>query len=190
MAERRDDSRTIAPAADGETVVVRRIAGGPDRGADRASGCSCSCCSSLVALVWIERRPIATDSSAAASSSAAGSTPATRSTASAFAPSRSATSSSAIRANPDLTARYARSRCGSSWNGSVRSLSDRRARRPAAGRLVDGKVSWGQIDKLLPPPSDKPFKLPDFALDIADSRIALDDAVRAGRDRARRATAI
>jgi translocation and assembly module TamB len=41
------------------------------------------------------------------------------------------------------------------------------------GQLVNGKVSWGQIDKLLPPPSGKPFQLPDFALDIADSSIAL-----------------
>ncbi|MGH6784475.1 MAG: hypothetical protein ACREBP_07605, partial [Sphingomicrobium sp.] len=36
-----------------------------------------------------------------------------------------------------------------------------------------GRVRWGQIDKLLPPPSDKPFRLPDFALDIADASIAL-----------------
>ena len=41
------------------------------------------------------------------------------------------------------------------------------------GRLVHGKVSWGQIDKLLPPPTNKPFALPDFVLDVADSSIAL-----------------
>src|SRR4029079_15597759 len=41
------------------------------------------------------------------------------------------------------------------------------------GKLVNGKISWGQIDKLLPPPSNKPFALPNFALDIADSSIAL-----------------
>jgi hypothetical protein len=34
-------------------------------------------------------------------------------------------------------------------------------------------VSWGQVDKLMPPPSGKPFALPDFAVDIADSSIAL-----------------
>jgi hypothetical protein len=38
---------------------------------------------------------------------------------------------------------------------------------------VHGKVSWGQIDKLLPPPSKQPFKLPDIVLDIADSSISL-----------------
>ena len=41
------------------------------------------------------------------------------------------------------------------------------------GRLVHGRVSWGQIDKLLPPPTNKPFALPNFAVDIADSSIAL-----------------
>jgi hypothetical protein len=41
------------------------------------------------------------------------------------------------------------------------------------GRLVHGKISWGQIDKMLPPPSNKPFALPDFVLDVADSSISL-----------------
>jgi hypothetical protein len=41
------------------------------------------------------------------------------------------------------------------------------------GRLVHGKVSWGQIDKLLPPPSNKPFELPNIVLDVANSSIAL-----------------
>src|SRR5690348_1030452 len=41
------------------------------------------------------------------------------------------------------------------------------------GRLVHGRVSWGQIDKLLPPPSNKPFELPDIVLDVADSSVSL-----------------
>ncbi len=41
------------------------------------------------------------------------------------------------------------------------------------GRLVHGRVSWGQIDKLLPPPSNKPFQLPNIVLDVADSSISL-----------------
>jgi hypothetical protein len=41
------------------------------------------------------------------------------------------------------------------------------------GRLVHGKVSWGQIDKLLPPPSNKPVQLPNIVLDVADSSISL-----------------
>jgi hypothetical protein len=39
--------------------------------------------------------------------------------------------------------------------------------------LPNGRVSWGQIDKLLPPPTGKPFSLPDVSLDIADSSISL-----------------
>ncbi len=41
------------------------------------------------------------------------------------------------------------------------------------GRLVHGKVSWGQLDKLLPPPTNKPFALPNIVLDVADSSISL-----------------
>ncbi|HEX3676753.1 MAG TPA: YdbH domain-containing protein [Sphingomicrobium sp.] len=41
------------------------------------------------------------------------------------------------------------------------------------GRLVHGRVSWGQIDKLLPPPTNKPFQLPDIVLDVADSSVSL-----------------
>src|SRR3954453_15599510 len=41
------------------------------------------------------------------------------------------------------------------------------------GRLVHGKVSWGQIEKLLPPPRNKPFQLPNIVLDVADSSVSL-----------------
>lgn len=37
----------------------------------------------------------------------------------------------------------------------------------------DGTVSFGQIDRLLPPPSGKPFALPDFAVALADGRVRL-----------------
>ncbi len=39
--------------------------------------------------------------------------------------------------------------------------------------LPSGRVSWGDIDKLLPPPSGKPFSLPDVAVDVANSSISL-----------------
>ena len=42
------------------------------------------------------------------------------------------------------------------------------------GQLAGGKVSWGQIDKLLPPPSGKPFSLPNIVVDVADTTIRLD----------------
>jgi translocation and assembly module TamB len=74
---------------------------------------------------------------------------------------------------PDLIARYAHIETRLKWNGTfeVYRIVARGVR--LRGRLVHGKVSWGQIDKLLPPPSNKPFALPDFVLDIADSSIAL-----------------
>ena len=74
---------------------------------------------------------------------------------------------------PDLIARHAIIQMRLKLDGSfeVYRVVARGVR--LRGRLVGGKVSWGQIDKLLPPPSDKPFELPDFALDIADSSIAL-----------------
>lgn len=43
------------------------------------------------------------------------------------------------------------------------------------GRVVGNKVSWGQVDNLLPQPSTpgKPFSLPDITVDIADASISL-----------------
>ncbi|MBA3668554.1 MAG: YdbH domain-containing protein [Sphingomonas sp.] len=75
--------------------------------------------------------------------------------------------------HPDLTARHAEIQTRLTWTGSfeVYRIVARGVR--LRGQLVGGKVHWGQIDKLLPPPSDKPFTLPNFALDIADSTIAL-----------------
>ncbi|HET7708095.1 MAG TPA: YdbH domain-containing protein [Sphingomicrobium sp.] len=76
-------------------------------------------------------------------------------------------------ARPDLIAKFAQVEVRLKWNGSfqVYRIVARGVR--LRGKLVNGKVSWGQVDKLLPPPSDKPFELPDFALDIADSTISL-----------------
>ena len=74
---------------------------------------------------------------------------------------------------PDLVARFAHieTRLKLSGNFEVYRIVARGVR--LRGRLVHGRVSWGQIDKLMPPPSNKPFALPDFAVDIADSSIAL-----------------
>src|SRR4051794_23059520 len=74
---------------------------------------------------------------------------------------------------PDITARFAQIQMRLTWNGSfeVYRIVARGVR--LRGRLVHGKVSWGQIDRLLPPPSTKPFQLPNFALDVADSSISL-----------------
>src|SRR5215208_2944909 len=74
---------------------------------------------------------------------------------------------------PDVTARLAQIQMRLTLDGSfeVYRIVARGVR--LRGRLVDGKVSWGQIDKLMPPPSKKPFALPEFVLDVADSSISL-----------------
>ena len=74
---------------------------------------------------------------------------------------------------PDLVARYARIETRLTWNGNfeVYRIVARGVR--LRGRMVHGRISWGQIDKLIPPPTNKPFALPNFVLDVADSSIAL-----------------
>lgn len=74
---------------------------------------------------------------------------------------------------PDLTAKHAIIQTRLKWNGNfeVYRIFARGVR--LRGRLVRGRVSWGQIDRLMPPPSNKPFALPEFALDVDDSSIAL-----------------
>jgi translocation and assembly module TamB len=74
---------------------------------------------------------------------------------------------------PDLTARHAiiQIRLKLDGNFAVYRVVARGVR--LRGRLIHGKVSWGAIDKLLPPPSNTPFQLPDIVLDVADSSIAL-----------------
>ncbi|MEO8548160.1 MAG: YdbH domain-containing protein [Sphingomicrobium sp.] len=75
--------------------------------------------------------------------------------------------------DPDLTARFAQIQTRIKWNGSVEVFRVVARGVRLRGRLVHGKVSWGQVDKLLPPPSGKPFQLPNFVLDVADSSISL-----------------
>src|SRR5881275_485106 len=74
---------------------------------------------------------------------------------------------------PDLIARFAHIETRLKLNGNfeVYRIVARGVR--LRGQLVHGRVSWGQIDKLLPPPSNKPFALPEFVLNIADSTISL-----------------
>ena len=42
------------------------------------------------------------------------------------------------------------------------------------GRLVGGQLSLGELDKLMPPPSGKPFALPALHVDVADARMRLE----------------
>jgi translocation and assembly module TamB len=74
---------------------------------------------------------------------------------------------------PDLIAKHAIIQMRLKWDGSfeVYRVFARGVR--LRGRLIHGKVSWGQIDRLLPPPTNKAFELPNVVLDVADSSIAL-----------------
>jgi len=74
---------------------------------------------------------------------------------------------------PDLTARLAQVQMRIRLNGRVEIFRVVARGVRLNGRFVNGKVSWGQVDRLLPPPSGKPFQLPDIAVDVADTSIAL-----------------
>lgn len=74
--------------------------------------------------------------------------------------------------HPDLVADWVELRTGLGLSG-VEVLAIRAGHVRMKARLVNGKLSFGTIDKLLPAPSAKPFTLPRFVADIADARIRL-----------------
>jgi hypothetical protein len=74
---------------------------------------------------------------------------------------------------PDLTARWVEVRL--SWGlrrPRITLITARGVRLNA--RLVDGRIAMGEVDRLLPPPSGLPFRLPDQAVDIADATVRFD----------------
>lgn len=75
---------------------------------------------------------------------------------------------------PDLTARWVEIEL--SWGGfrypKVGLITARGVR--LRGRIVNGRVTLGQVDKLLPPPSGAPFRLPNQRIDVADAAIGLE----------------
>ncbi len=76
-------------------------------------------------------------------------------------------------ANPDLVADWVETRTGVGLSGPY--LAGVRAGHVRIrGRLVDGRVSLGAIDRLLPAPSGKPFALPALDVDVADARMRLE----------------
>jgi translocation and assembly module TamB len=74
---------------------------------------------------------------------------------------------------PDLTAELAQIQMRIRWNGQVEFYRVVARGVRLRGRVVGNRVSWGQIDRLLPPPSGKPFRLPDISVDLADTSISL-----------------
>ena len=76
-------------------------------------------------------------------------------------------------ANPDLVADWLETRVSYDLTGAkLAAVAAGRVRLRA--RLADGRVSLGSLDRLLPPPSGKPFALPALGLDVADARIRLE----------------
>jgi len=75
---------------------------------------------------------------------------------------------------PDLTARWVEIEL--SWGGfrrpKVALITARGVR--MRGRIVGGRVSLGQVDRLLPPPTGAPFRLPDQRINVADAAIRLE----------------
>jgi hypothetical protein len=75
--------------------------------------------------------------------------------------------------NPDLTADWAEIDVGPSLTGlTVRAVRAGGVR--LNGRLVDGTVSLGALDRLLPRSSGAPFRLPDIDLSLEDARLRFD----------------
>ena len=75
---------------------------------------------------------------------------------------------------PDLTARWVEIEL--SWGGFSRpkvALITARGVR-MRGRIANGKVSLGQVDRLLPPPTGAPFRLPNQRINVADAAIRLE----------------
>ena len=76
--------------------------------------------------------------------------------------------------SPSLTAQLVRIQTRVKLDGSVDVFRiTARGVRLRGQLLPSGRVSWGELDKLLPPPSGEPFRLPDVAVDIQNTTIAL-----------------
>nr|WP_294848069.1 YdbH domain-containing protein [uncultured Sphingomonas sp.] len=76
-------------------------------------------------------------------------------------------------ARPDLTAAHAIVQTRVRWNGSVEVYRIAAEHVRLRARVIGSTVSFGQIDKLLPPPSGKPFTLPNITVDLRDARMSL-----------------
>jgi translocation and assembly module TamB len=75
-------------------------------------------------------------------------------------------------AAPDLTAREIDLRITLGWDGAtIQSVRARGVR--LRGRVVDGELSLGQLDRLTPD-NDEPFELPDYRVDLADAAALID----------------
>ncbi|WP_167298459.1 intermembrane phospholipid transport protein YdbH family protein [Sphingomonas leidyi] len=75
--------------------------------------------------------------------------------------------------DPDLVADWIELRTSLyPWRAEV--LVAKAGKVRARGRIVNGALSMGSLDRLLPPPSGKPFSLPRLIVDVADAQLRLD----------------
>jgi hypothetical protein len=77
---------------------------------------------------------------------------------------------------PDLTAEWAEVSLAPSWGGVTVSAIDARGVR-LNGKVVQGRVTWGAVDRLLPASTGRALTLPDIDLQLADARVTLDAEV-------------
>jgi hypothetical protein len=75
--------------------------------------------------------------------------------------------------DPDLVADWLEARTLVGLNGA-QLTGVRGGRVRLRARLVDGRLSFGSIDRLLPPPSGKAFALPALDVNVADARVRLE----------------
>lgn len=75
--------------------------------------------------------------------------------------------------DPDLTADWIELRTAlSPWRAEVLVVKAGKVR--TKGRLVNGTLSLGALDRLMPAPSGKPFSLPRISVEVADAQLRLD----------------
>jgi hypothetical protein len=125
-----------------------------------------------LAVVWIQRKPIASDF-IAGELERRGVSGRYQVKQIGFRTQRIENVSIGDPARPDLTAEWAEVMVRIGLSGpevtGVRAGGVR-----LRARLANGQVSFGAVDKLLPPPSGKPFALPDLEVDLRDARMRLD----------------
>ncbi len=78
--------------------------------------------------------------------------------------------------DPDLVAKFVQVQVKLGLTGTFRVYRIVARGVRLKGRLVGSRVTWGELDKLLPPPSGQPFTLPNVTVDIGDSSVALASA--------------
>lgn len=76
--------------------------------------------------------------------------------------------------NPDLTARWVEVRLSWGLRRPKVTLITARGIRLNARLARNGRISFGEIDRLLPPPTGLPFRFPDQNVDIADASVRFD----------------